>query len=110
MVHYDDVILTIRDFFIERLGYASEMKIPAERSCSTPGWGILSVPTQNTVLKSSAGFQNSGIEQSMLIGPSRKSFLAKVSSGIELSPLERDFPCAAVCSIGVWKGKSAEDA
>lgn len=105
MVHYDDVILTIRDFFIERLGYASEMKIPADAIMLDPGMGhfISSDPKYSfEIIRRFSEF--SDLKQSMLIGPSRKSFLAKVSSGIELSPLERDFPCAAVCSIGVWNG------
>ena len=42
----------------------------------------------------------------LLLGPSRKSFLAEVSSGRSLNFSERDFPCALVSSIALWQGVS----
>ena len=42
----------------------------------------------------------------LLLGPSRKSFLAEVSRGRSLNFSERDFPCALVASIALWQGVS----
>ena len=42
----------------------------------------------------------------LLLGPSRKSFLAEVSNGRSLNFSERDFPCALVSSIALWQGVS----
>ena len=42
----------------------------------------------------------------LLLGPSRKSFLAEVSSDQSLNFSERDLPCALISSIALWQGVS----
>ena len=104
-LNYTDVIQTIREFFRERLEFALGEKIPAEAIMLDPGMGhfVSSNPQYSfEIIRRFAEFGD--LDHPMLIGPSRKSFLANVSSGIELASDARDFPCAAVCSIAVWKG------
>ena len=42
----------------------------------------------------------------LLLGPSRKSFLAGVSQGRSLSIMDRDIPGAVVSGIALWQGIS----
>ena len=42
----------------------------------------------------------------LLVGPSRKSFLAGVTPGRTLNFSERDIPAAVVSSIALWQGVS----
>ena len=42
----------------------------------------------------------------LLLGPSRKSFLAGVSNGRTLNFSDRDIPGAVVSSIALWQGVS----
>ena len=102
---YDDVIQTIHDFFEERLEFAESREIPFEKIMLDPGMGhfISSNPQYSfEIIQRFSEFNV--LNQPLLIGPSRKSFLAKVSPGIELATNERDFPCAVVCSIAIWQG------
>jgi dihydropteroate synthase len=45
-------------------------------------------------------------ELPLLLGPSRKSFLAGVSKGRSLNITERDIPGAVVSGIALWHGVS----
>lgn len=55
---YEDVMDTIKSFFIERLQFAESNGILNKQIVLDPGMGFLSAVLQNTVLKSSGEFQN----------------------------------------------------
>ena len=106
MIHYDDVILTIRDFFIERLGYASEMKIPAETIMLDPGMGhfISSDPKYSfEIIRRFSEF--SELQQSMLIGPSRKSFWLRFLPGSNCLLLKGISPAPPFAVLGFGTGQ-----
>ena len=102
---YDDVIRTIHEFFEERLKFAESREIPSEKIMLDPGMGHFISSDPQYSFEIIRRFSEFGVlNQPLLIGPSRKSFLAKVSPGIELATNARDFPCAIVCSIALWQG------
>lgn len=74
---YQDVVVEICEFFLERLRTFAEAGIPPERVVLDPGVGFGKTPQHNvTILSSIAQFQALG--RPVLIGHSRKRFLHKL--------------------------------
>ena len=104
---YRDVIQTIISFFRERLEYAESNGINKGQILIDPGMGYFisgNAKLSFEVIRRISELHEFDIP--LLLGPSRKSFLAEVSNGRSLNFSERDFPCALVSSIALWQGVS----
>ena len=104
---YRDVIQSIISFFRERLEYAETNGIQKSQVVIDPGMGFFISGNEKysfEVLRRISELHE--FDLPLLVGPSRKSFLAEVSNGRSLNFSERDFPCALVSSIALWQGVS----
>ena len=104
---YRDVMPTIISFFSERLKYAESNGIQKSQIVIDPGMGFFisgNAKYSFEVIRRISELHE--FDLPLLLGPSRKSFLAEVSSGRSLNFSERDFPCALVSSIALWQGVS----
>ena len=90
---YADVVREVREFFEERLAAADVAGIPPERVALDPGIGFGKTVTHNlTLLRELPALAVS--DRPLVLGVSRKSFLAKIS-GAETVP-ERLWPTVAL--------------
>ena len=104
---YRDVIQSIILFFKERLEYAKSNGIQKSQVVIDPGMGFFISGNEKysfEVIRRISELHE--FDLPLLLGPSRKSFLAEVSNGRSLNFSERDFPCALVSSIALWQGVS----
>ena len=104
---YRDVIQSIISFFKERLEYANSNGIQKSQVVIDPGMGFFISGKEKysfEVIRRISELHE--FDLPLLLGPSRKSFLAEVSNGRSLNFSERDFPCALVSSIALWQGVS----
>ncbi|MDP6332422.1 MAG: dihydropteroate synthase, partial [SAR324 cluster bacterium] len=102
---YVDVVGTLKSFFSERLKYADSNGIDKSQIVLDPGMGFFisgKAKYSFEVIQRISELQE--FELPLLIGPSRKSFLAGVTRGRSLNLSERDIPCATVSSIALWQG------
>ena len=77
---YDDVVLDVYEYLEARIATCEAAGIPRERLIVDPGIGFAKTPAHNAaVLESLATFQGLGCR--VLLGASRKSFIAKFSAG-----------------------------
>ena len=105
--HYEDVIKTIQEFFKERLAFMQKQGIPFENIILDPGMGfyISGVPRYSfEIIRRLPELTEWGFP--MMIGTSRKSFLANVSPGKTLAVYERELPTAITTSVAIWQGAS----
>ena len=104
---YRDVMHTIISFFRERLEYTELNGIKKNQIVIDPGMGyFISGNAKHSFEVIRRISELHEFDLPLLLGPSRKSFLAEVSSGRSLNFSERDFPCALVSSIALWQGVS----
>ena len=104
---YRDVIQSIILFFKERLEYAKSNGIQKSQVVIDPGMGFFISGNEKysfEVIRRISELHE--FDLPLLLGPSRKSFLAEVSNGRSLNFSERNFPCALVSSIALWQGVS----
>ncbi len=104
-VKYADVMISHRKFFSERLHVAESRGIHRDRILLDPGMGFF-VSGESAysfeIVRRLNELKDFGLP--LVLGPSRKSFLATVTSGKELGIKERDAACAAVSSVAVLNG------
>jgi len=93
---YHDVVREIREFFEERLATLSKLGIDPKRICFDPGIGFGKTLDHNLTLLRNLRLLSPG-GRPLLLGASRKSFLAKVC-GIE-NPADRDSATVAVTAL-----------
>ena len=104
---YEDVIDTIKIFFRERLRFAESIGILKKQIVLDPGMGFfLSGNTKFSFEVISRITELLEFDLPLLLGPSRKSFLADVSKDRTLNFSDRDIPGAVVSSIALWQGIS----
>ena len=104
---YRDVMHTIISFFRERFEYTELNGIQKSQIVIDPGMGyFISGNAKHSFEVIRRISELHEFDFPLLLGPSRKSFLAEVSSGRSLNFSERDFPCALVSSIALWQGVS----
>ena len=104
---YVDVLDTLKRFFRERLQFAESNKIAKSQIVLDPGMGYFisgKAKYSFEVIQRISELHEFALP--ILLGPSRKSFLAKVSQGPSLSILDRDIPGAVVSGIALWQGVS----
>lgn len=93
LAHYTDVVAQVRAEWDQQRSAAVTAGIPAERIIFDPGLGFAKLPEHNwTLLREIERLQSTG--HRMLIGASRKRFLAEVSA--QAAPHDRDAASAAV--------------
>ena len=106
-IHYDNIIEHIKIFFKNRIKFALSNNINRESIILDPGLGHFISSNDKysfEIIKKIDKLVE--LNFPILIGPSRKSFLSKVSKKQTLDVHERDFPCSVCSSISLWKGVS----
>ena len=102
---YVDVVGTLKSFFSERLKFADSNGIDKSQIVLDPGMGFfISGKAKYSFEVIQRISELHEFELPLLLGPSRKSFLAGVTKGLSLNFSERDIPCATVSSIALWQG------
>ena len=102
---YVDVVGTLKSFFSERLKFADSNGIDKSQIVLDPGMGLfISGKAKYSFEVIQRISELHEFELPLLLGPSRKSFLAGVTKGRSLKFSERDIPCATVSSIALWQG------
>jgi dihydropteroate synthase len=76
--HYDDVVVEVGDFLLDRLAVARAAGIPNESLCADPGLGFGKTGGHNLELLARLGELVERVDVPVLVGPSRKSFIARV--------------------------------
>jgi dihydropteroate synthase len=102
---YVDVVDTLKSFFRERLQFAESNGIAKSQIVLDPGMGFFisgKAKYSFEVIRRISELHEFALP--LLLGPSRKSFLAGVSQGRSLNFAERDIPCAVVAGIALWQG------
>ena len=98
---YGDVVKEVRDFLAERIAFAQQAGIAAERIIIDPGIGFGKTVEHNLeLMRNLEQFHQLG--KAVLVGPSRKSFIGKVL-GLE-STADRLFGTAATVARCVEAG------
>lgn len=78
--HYDDVVAEVREFFAERLATLTAAGIAADALCFDPGIGFGKTLAHNLALLGALAELPVG-GRPLVLGVSRKSFMAKILSG-----------------------------
>ena len=102
---YVDVVGTLKSFFSERLKFADLNGIDKSQIVLDPGMGFFisgKAKYSFEVIRRISELHE--FKLPLLLGPSRKSFLAGVTKGRSLNFSDRDIPCATVSSIALWQG------
>jgi dihydropteroate synthase len=76
--HYDDVVVEVGDFLLDRLAAARAAGIPAAALCVDPGLGFGKTAAHNLELLARLGELVARVDVPVLVGPSRKSFIARL--------------------------------
>ncbi len=99
--HYGDVVMEVYEHLVKRAGYAEQCGIPPSRICIDPGIGFgKSVKENLQIINQIDRFAAS--PWSVLVGPSRKSFLGAILGG--MPPQDRLEATLAAVSICVING------
>lgn len=75
---YDDVVGEVTEFLQQRLNAAAQAGIPQERICLDPGIGFGKTAEHNLLLMKAVRRMREQLQRPLLIGHSRKRFLAKL--------------------------------
>jgi dihydropteroate synthase len=76
--HYDDVVVEVGDFLVDRLAAARDAGIPTASLCADPGLGFGKTGVHNLELLARLGELVARVDVPVLVGPSRKSFIARL--------------------------------
>jgi dihydropteroate synthase len=76
--HYDDVVVEVGDFLLDRLAAARDAGVHTASLCADPGLGFGKTPTHNVELLARLGELVARVEVPILVGPSRKSFITRI--------------------------------
>jgi dihydropteroate synthase len=99
--HYNDVVSEVADFLNERMTSARSVGIGGDRLAIDPGIGFGKTVEHN--LQLIAGLDTfAALDRPVLVGASRKSFLATVAASPEVN--DRDTPTAALTAFGFHLG------
>jgi dihydropteroate synthase len=99
---YHDVVDEVRDELRESIAFATAAGVPRDRLLVDPGLGFAKeAPHSYEVLARLEEFEELGLP--LLVGPSRKSFLARALDR-EVPPDQRDWATAAAVAAAVLAG------
>jgi dihydropteroate synthase len=76
--HYDDVVAEVGDFLVDRLARARDAGIPTASLCADPGLGFGKTGAHNFELLARLRELVERVDVPVLVGASRKSFIARV--------------------------------
>jgi dihydropteroate synthase len=76
--HYDDVVVEVGDFLVDRLAAARDAGIPTASLCADPGLGFGKTGAHSLELLARLGELVARVDVPVLVGSSRKSFIARV--------------------------------
>jgi dihydropteroate synthase len=103
-IHFDDVLAEVAAELAESVRAAEAAGIPRARLAVDPGIGFGKQLAHNLTLLARAGELRERLALPVLVGPSRKSFFAKL--GYE-TIAERDSATAGACAVAVFAGADA---
>ena len=104
---YEDMLDTIKSFFRERLHFAKSKGILKKQIVLDPGMGFfISGATKYGFVVIRRISELHEFDLPLLLGTSRKYFLASVSKVSILNFTELDITGASVSSIALWQGVS----
>jgi dihydropteroate synthase len=102
--HFDDVLAEVTDELAASVARAEAAGVAPEHIAVDPGIGFGKRQQDNLVLLANAGRLGERIGKAVLVGPSRKSFLGRITG----DPVDaRDVATAAACAIAVFAGANA---
>ena len=102
--HFDDVLREVGDELAQRIERAESAGVARERIVVDPGIGFGKRHEDNLVLLARAGELAGRLGRPLLVGPSRKSFLGRLTG----DPVEaRDVATVAACAVAVYAGANA---
>jgi dihydropteroate synthase len=76
--HYDDVVVEVGDFLLDRLAAARAAGVHTASLCADPGLGFGKTAAHNVELLARLGELVARLDVPVLVGPSRKSFIGRV--------------------------------
>jgi len=76
--HYDDVVVEVGDFLLDRLAAARAAGVHTASLCADPGLGFGKTGAHNVELLARLGELVARLDVPVLVGPSRKSFIGHV--------------------------------
>jgi dihydropteroate synthase len=76
--HYDDVVVEVGDFLLDRLASARDAGVHTRALCVDPGLGFGKTGAHNIELLARLGELVGRVDVPVMVGPSRKSFIARV--------------------------------
>jgi dihydropteroate synthase len=104
-VPYEDVVSTVCDFLLMRISYARSAGIRDEHILVDPGLGWFVGADPRYSYEVLAGLDRvRALGYPVVVGPSRKSFLAHDGIHPPRPATERLMPTAAAVAIAAWKG------
>lgn len=102
--YFDDVVAEVTDELAASVACAQAAGVAPERIAVDPGIGFGKRQQDNLVLLANAGRLGEQLGKPVLVGPSRKSFLGRITG----DPTDaRDVATAAACAIAVFAGANA---
>ncbi len=102
--HFDDVLGEVGDELAARIGRAEAAGVQTGRIVVDPGLGFGKRHEDNLALLARVGELVTRLDRPVLVGPSRKSFLGRLTG----DPIEsRDTATVAACAIAVFAGAHA---
>jgi len=101
--HYEDVVTEVRDFLLARCERARSFGVPQERLFIDPGIGFGKTLPHNLLLLRNLD-QLVATRYRVLVGPSRKAFIGKLTG--KEKPRDRLFGTAAAVAVCVAAGAS----
>jgi dihydropteroate synthase len=102
--HFDDVLREVTAELRASVARAEAAGVAPERIAVDPGIGFGKRHEDNLILLANAGQLGARLGKPVLVGPSRKSFLGRITG----DPVEsRDLATVAACAIAVFSGANA---
>ena len=102
--HFDDVLAEVAAELAACVARAEAAGVAAERIAVDPGIGFGKGQRDNLVLLANAGRIGERLGKPVLVGPSRKAFLGRITG----DPVDaRDVATAAACAVAVFAGANA---
>jgi dihydropteroate synthase len=102
--HFDDVLAEVAGELAERVASAERAGVRPERIAVDPGIGFGKRLADNLALLAQPGWLAEQLGRPVLVGPSRKSFLGRLTG----DPVDaRDLASAAACAVAVFAGAHA---
>ena len=102
--HYEDVLLEVASELESRLEAARAAGVPEDCLAVDPGIGFGKRLEDNLTLLAHAGWLRERLGRPVLVGPSRKSFLGRITG----DPVdEREIATLAACAVSAFTGADA---